>query len=892
MAAKKHSWNYENIGGSTRVKISTGADIAHLGELDVKKWSVLSCPVTGLEVDEKSLKYIDTDGDGRIRVADVVATSQWLTAVVKDADLLVKGADCINVEHFNQENADGKKLYNSARQILVNLAKEGSVISLADTKDITAIFAKTRFNGDGVITEQTAEAAEEKAVIAAIVNTLGGVADRCGVNGANAEFIEKFYQALADYVAWSEAVVDAPYGADTDKAIEAYNALDVKVKDYFVRAELASFSPESAAKLDVQTALIETISADNLTAKTDEIAAYPIARITGKAVLDAGAAINPAWSAKFNTLMSIVKPAEKGLTAESWAAIGASFAAYNAWKAAKKGGEVEALGIDTIKKMLADDKKQALLDLVAQDLALKEEAEGIDLVDKFMHIYRDFYRLLRNFVTFQDFYTRNKEVKAVFQSGRLIIDQRECRMCMLVTDMAKHNTMAPASCMYLVYCDCTTKTSPAKLNVVAAITVGDVGDLAVGKNAIYYDNKGQLWDAVITKIVDNPISVGQAFWSPYRRMATTIENLINKTADSSLISQVISSGKEVGVHYSAFDTHKVTGSSSCCATLIYKCRVPTCDSNIAITVTGGIISKIRFQSDHNHRPTTDERREVECSVCYQSGHNKRSCPTALEMKRWKEGPWIGSIKRKWFGTDGWKLCSFKRIDLLRITAHLDVSMCENVRNYFYYAPNNSNGIYVKLNLFKKLFEMNEKIEVSIQWILNGKCSRRLGNDEGIRGSMIYAFHWYLVYKLLDDPENVASRIGKNSTGIIDQLKQYEESLGGAGFTIELQQVSGALAETQLWLEHALLVISSVKDKRLIVNRENMHEVCNSLVRTFVEEMVVTGDDGSDMSHRLLKGCWILKDVKICMPLDLDKYRPHLKRLRTARLSRWTGPPPS
>ena len=39
-----------------------------------------------------------------------------------------------------------------------------------------------------------------------------------------------------------------------------------------------------------------------------------------------------------------------------------------------------------------------------------------------------------------------------------------------------------------------------------------------------------MWDAVITKIVDNPISIGQAFWSPYRRMATTIENLINKSA--------------------------------------------------------------------------------------------------------------------------------------------------------------------------------------------------------------------------------------------------------------------------------------------------------------------------------------------------------------------------
>ena len=530
MATKKHSWDYENIGGSTRVKITTGADIANLGELDVKKWSVLSCPVTGLDIDEKSMKYIDADGDGRIRVGDVVATAQWLTAVVKDADLLVKGADSIDVMNFNQENADGKRLYNSAKQILVNLAKEGNVISLADTKDITAIFAKTRFNGDGVITEQTAEADDEKAVIAAIVKTLGGVADRCGAAGANAELIEKFYQALADYIAWNEAMVDAPYGADTDKAIEAYNALDVKVKDYFVRAELASFSPESAAKLDVQTSLIETISAENLTGKTEEIAAYPIARITGKTELDLTAAINPAWSSKFNTLISIVKPEEKVLTAESWAAIGASFAAYNAWKAAKKGGEVEALGVDTIKKMLADDKKQALLDLVAQDLDLKDEADGIDMVDKFMHIYRDFYRLLCNFVTFQDFYTRSKEVKAVFQSGRLVIDQRECRMCMLVADMAKHNSMAPASGMYLVYCDCTTKTSPAKLSIVAAITVGDVGDLAVGKNAIYYDNKGQVWDAVITKIIDNPISVGQAFWSPYRRMATTIENLINKSA--------------------------------------------------------------------------------------------------------------------------------------------------------------------------------------------------------------------------------------------------------------------------------------------------------------------------------------------------------------------------
>ena len=530
MATKKHAWNYENVGGSTRVKITTGADIAHLGELDPKKWTVLSCPSTGLEIDEKSLKYIDTDNDGRIRVNDIVTTAKWMTAAIKDADLLIKGADHIDIEQLNQEDANGKRLYNSAKQILANLGKEGTVISLAETKDSTAIFAKTAFNGDGIITELTTTDLDEKAAIAAAIASVGSVADRSGDKGVNADLIAKFYQALADYAAWQDAAVEAPYGADTDKAIAAYTALDAKVKDYFVRAKLASFSPESAAKLDVQTSLIETISADNLTGKTEDIAAYPIARITGKAELALDATINPAWAAQFATLMGIVKPTGKVITEADWAAIGAAFAAYNAWKGAKKGAEVEALGLDAVKKFLADDKKQALLDLVAQDAALKEAAEGIDMVDKFLHIYRDFYRLLRNFVTFQDFYSRNKNVRAVFQCGRLLIDQRECRMCMKVADMGKHNTMAAASGMYLVYCDCVTPTKPGKLSIVAAVTVGEIGDLAVGKNAIFYDNEGVVWDAVITKIIDNPISVGQAFWSPYRRLATTIENLINKSA--------------------------------------------------------------------------------------------------------------------------------------------------------------------------------------------------------------------------------------------------------------------------------------------------------------------------------------------------------------------------
>ena len=528
---QKYKWEFENIGGCSRVKISSGRDIAHLEELDTKMWTVLSCPVKGLEIDEKSLAYIDMDSDGKIRVNDVVNMSKWITGVLKNPDLLLEGKDSIDIEEIDSTKDTGLKLYKAAKQILENLGKEDTKISLADTADIAAIFASTRFNGDGVITVNSTDDAEEKAVIEAATANTGGTMDRSGVMGVNAAQIEQFYANLQAYSDWCAAEIPAPFGENTGAAIAAYNALDAKMQDFFMRSKLAGFSPDSTKALDVQTSRIEAISNENLQGKTDEIATYPIARVTGAAELDLTAPINPAWADQFNALAKIaIEEGKKTLSEAEWNAIGAKFAAYSAWLGSKAGGSVDALSIDTVNKMLKENRKEALLALVAKDAELKEEAENIEMVDKFLHILRDFYRLLKNFITFHDFYNKDKKVAAIFQSGTLIIDQRACRFCMKVDNMAAHNATAATSGMFLVYCDCTTKTSAAKLQIVAAVTVGEIGNLIVGKNAIYYDNAGVEWDAVITKVVDNPISISQAFWSPYRRMSTVVENLINKSA--------------------------------------------------------------------------------------------------------------------------------------------------------------------------------------------------------------------------------------------------------------------------------------------------------------------------------------------------------------------------
>ena len=129
-----HKWQYCSLGGVVRVKISTGEDIACLGELDEKYWTVLSCPVNGLAMDRETLSCLDADSDGKIRVKEVVAAAEWLCACIKDNDFLLKGDSSISLDAFDDSdpNGPGAKLKRSARQILDNLGKEGDAIGIGD----------------------------------------------------------------------------------------------------------------------------------------------------------------------------------------------------------------------------------------------------------------------------------------------------------------------------------------------------------------------------------------------------------------------------------------------------------------------------------------------------------------------------------------------------------------------------------------------------------------------------------------------------------------------------------------------------------------------------------------------------------------------------------------
>lgn len=538
MDKSKHIWHFSRIGGVSRVSLGSGNDLLALETLDQKLWAALSSPVVGLEVDPKTLELIDTDGDGKIRVPEIIEATKWLTSLIKNPEELVKRSSALPISSINVDNELGARLFASSKQILINLGKpDESVLTVDDTSDTMSIFSKTKFNGDGIITEDSTDNLEAITCIKNIIQCKGSVIDRSGKEGVSLEIVEDFFKDCNDFSSWNLLAEKnpsdiLPYGDSTAEAYALYETLCLKIDDYFLRCKMAEFDPNSIEMLNSLNQRIEQINTKDLSTCTEEIATFPLAKIEVHKSLPLVDGINPVWKPKLLRFAEIVFGGTKKISfsEEEWRNVVDQLRVYSQWMSNKVGSSVESLGLSVIRELINSNVKDILHSLIEKDKQLENEANSIFLVDKLVRYYSDLYTVLNNFVTFSDFYSPDR--KAIFQSGTLYFDQRSCDLCIKVTDMPKHNSMASSSGICLVYCDCFSRTKNERITIVAAITDGDVDNLVVGRNAVYYDNKGQDWDATIVKIIDNPISIRQAFWSPYRKFSRFVSKQIEKVASS------------------------------------------------------------------------------------------------------------------------------------------------------------------------------------------------------------------------------------------------------------------------------------------------------------------------------------------------------------------------
>ena len=322
--------------------------------------------------------------------------------------------------------------------------------------------------------------------------------DTLTVAEASAAQVSHAARALA---AWEAAGVDAlPLAEATAAAHVLVNELDAKVQDFFTRCQLAAFDERAGGVLNASEDALKALAPTTLQPASQAISDLPLSHVTADATLTLSSGLNPAWAPRMailrDTVLTPLLGAQDALTAADWQTIKDKLATYTTWLAAKPDPSTEG--------------------------------DGVRDLGKLARYVRDLQPLANNFVAFRDFYTR--QGKGTFQIGTLYLDGRFCELVVAVNDAAKHAALAGLSRVCLVYCDCVCGAD--KLSIAAAFTAGDSDQLMVGRNGVFYDRQGRDWDATITKIIDQPISLRQAFWSPYKQVSKLVGAQLQKMAAS------------------------------------------------------------------------------------------------------------------------------------------------------------------------------------------------------------------------------------------------------------------------------------------------------------------------------------------------------------------------
>ncbi len=534
VAAPAHRWKFTRAGATEQVVIRNGGDIVHLDQLDQKLWVALACPARGLDFDPRTLDLIDTDGDGRIRPPELIEAGHWVRDRFADPGELFRGGDTVPLASINRTTESGRQLASDAEEMLALLGKAGAdCIGLDDVSDRGRLFAAMRFNGDGVVAPGDADDEVLAQLLRLIVERDGGVADRNGEMGVDAARVRDFFadaEALDGWRRSGEADIACwPLGEDTPAAAGAMEAVRGKVDDYFARCALAAFDASAVASLNPLADDYRALASAALHKHAPAISALPLARIEPSRPLPLDSGVNPAWAdalADFRGAAEALlgRPLAELHEAE-WRSIESRLGACRDWLAAKPPTKLAGVDAGELRRLLADDSRERVTALIAMDVEREAMNQRIVDLEKMIRLQRDLVRLLDNFVSFADFYDRRG---GIFEAGTLYLDGRSCDLTVQVFDIAQHVVLAGLARTYLAYCQCSRDGE--KQTIVAAFTAGDVDFLMVGRNGVFYDREGRDWDATIVRVIENPVSIRQAFLMPYKKVLRAIEEQLAKRA--------------------------------------------------------------------------------------------------------------------------------------------------------------------------------------------------------------------------------------------------------------------------------------------------------------------------------------------------------------------------
>lgn len=554
---------FNKVGKAYQLVIENGLDLEAALTLDEALWVAMSAPNKAYTCDQKVLEYIDTLKLGSVTTESLKNAIRWLLDVYAKKEAI---SDKFNGKLVLADLTDSdtaKEIRHSAEYILndLNIADK-SGINLDQVHEFQKILTGRPLNGDGVLSllaageASTPElAANIRAFIEDAVKATGGTKDLDGTQGVTLAQFKEFHEAIVPYLEWRKvgALPEGqktselmPFGADTAANLAMLEEHAPLIDEFFKLCDLQGFDARLSGQVlesDGKPAALDPTSWPGM---ESHLKAMPIVQPAGKAAIKLGDLeyINPLYRAWWCGLVTKVLQPILGvetaeLTPDGWAKVQATFAAHKAYMASQKGGICAAVDVANLERFAG---MKGLVEeasvLEKKDLAVADILKEAGHVEKALLFLKWLVKIANNFISFPDLYA--PKVPTLFERGRIVIDGRWFNITFPVDDLGAHSAQATNSGLFLIYVEVDTK--PAQ-TLCAPVTIGDKGNLVVGKRGIFFSPAGQTFNAKIVKVIENPVCLKEAVFAPFAKFGKMAED---KVAAMSSTAETTINGKMAG----------------------------------------------------------------------------------------------------------------------------------------------------------------------------------------------------------------------------------------------------------------------------------------------------------------------------------------------------------
>jgi hypothetical protein len=523
---------FERYGNTRHLRIERVEDLKAVLILDEALWIATSAPVQSINMDADFLSILDHDGDGRIKCRDLRRVITYILAILNNYQGINANSDRLDISWINDKIAEGFFLKNAARKLCMNKFQD-TIIHLSMIRAVKKMLLSSPVSGSGVVLPAAAGEDQNDYVMIFIreaVRITGGAEHPKGSRGLNRECFEQFIHGLDSYRAWRAELKDGnrrelfPFGERTAEVFQASELLGAAVEHFFTVCGIKAVGENIFSDDNSQFFNNEVIKKPE-----NAMDFLPLQKINRNGIIKPEEPVNPKYRQQFSIVMEAIKnrfPSEykKGIDEDLWGRFRSLFSRYKDWMKLKPEGPYE-----TLTEEFFSEEAVSIIKTIDGILAKTEETacsiEEVRALERLLLIQANLIDFANNFVSFPRLYDISK--RAAFEMGSLIMDGRHFNLAVPVLQRDLHQRNARASGMYVLYVLLYDTSAGINREAAVPVTSGGIGNLTMGKRGIFTDILGKEMDAEVIAIIDNPVSLREAVFAPFRRLGKLISSKVD-----------------------------------------------------------------------------------------------------------------------------------------------------------------------------------------------------------------------------------------------------------------------------------------------------------------------------------------------------------------------------